>query len=950
MDHARIDALFEQALAQPPGQRDAWLAAACGSDLSLRDQVRRLLLADARAEGVLEHGPDLIAGVMAGEDIVPERFGVWRVLRRLGAGGMGEVWLAERDDAGFVQRAAIKQVAWPTPGLLQRFHRERQILAQLEHPGIARLIDGGVDDAGCPYLAMEYVEGTPIADRVRERALDPRATVQLLLRLCEAVQFAHRHLVVHGDIKPSNVLVAGDGRPRLLDFGVATVLAEDGQAARAATVARLLTPDYAAPELLAGAPATTAIDVYALGALAYELLTGARARRAGHDEPIRPPSAAIVRGGTARRRLLRGDLDRIVMTAMASEPAHRYASAEALAGDLQRWLDGRAISIRGGNRWYRLRRFTARNRVAVGAAIAIALTLSCATAYSVYQARAARQQMHRAEAVRRFLDNTFAQIDPAANKGEAVGMRELLQHSQQRLAAATDVPVAVRADLTTLIGGLYWNLADNVAAERALKAAAAMASGGGVPEAVEARTLTRLARVEQDRNDSRNAYRHAERAYALARQSDGPDSELADNARHMVVALRIDHAGAAHAEAAVRKLLADDRARRGDRSQPVVHDLILLGHALDLMARYDEAEAALDEAVATARSLNGTYFSYLGLALEFQGIVRTHRGDYAGAQETFADCLQVTSQLWGPDNVRSSIVRGQLLDVAARQGRLAPSLPGALALRDEARRMQRDRPDHYATSWQLLGDLHRGLGQLSEAEASYRQAIEAWRNVPEGGQSAGMADALAGLATVHELQGRYAEAEDASRRAIGVDLASPASPRQPMARHRALLADILRLRGRREDAVRQARQAVASLRGSPSPDVMGVHARLAAALLDAGDAPRAHAQAALALSIGSHVLPQDNWQIAPALFTLGRSELALGHGGEAETALRRALGLRDTRLPATDPRMLEVRVALVRALDMQHRSAQARSLRAAIEPLLSASPQANLLRRRLASR
>jgi serine/threonine-protein kinase len=960
MDHVRIDALFDQALAQPPGQRLAWLAAACGEDAELHRTVSRLLQADARAEGVLEHGAGLIAQVMVEATAAPRRFGVWRVLRGLGAGGMGEVWLAERDDAGFVQRAAIKQVAWPTPGLLERFRRERQILAQLEHPSIARLIDGGVDTAGCPWLAMEYVEGTPISDWVRERALDPHATVKLLVRLCEAVQVAHRNLVVHSDIKPSNVLVAADGSPKLLDFGVATVLAGDGDPGRAATATRLLTPDYAAPELLAGAGITTVVDVYALGVLGYELLAGGKPYRlvgGPVPPPVRPPSAAIsYHGGNnhARRRMLRGDLDRIVLTAMAADPGQRYASVETLAADLQRWLEGRAISVRGDSAWYRLRKFAARNRVAVGAAVAIVLVLSCATAYSTWQARIARQQMHRAEAVRQFLANTFAQIDPARNQGQQVGLHQLLEASERRLASA-GMPTAVRADLTTLIGTFYWNLADNTASERALESAVAMGAGGGVPDDVQARALATLARVEQDRSDYAAAYRHAERAYALALRGDATGGALTDTARHMLAALTVEHSGAARAEPALRALLADDRARHGARSQVVVDDLIVLGHALDTMARYQEAEAALQEAVATARELGGPYFSSLGLALDYLGIIRQHRGDYAGARRAFDECSRVTGQLWGASNVRSSIVRGQLLEVTVRQGQLATALPAVVAMREEARRLRQDRPDHYAATLQLLGKTRLGLGRLPQAEAAYRDAIVAWSKVPAGGQSPDAADALAGLAATLQLQGRLGEAEKAARRAIAIDEASAATPSQQLARHRAGLAGILRLRGRHTEAAKQTTDALARLRGargSDSPDAMLVRAQAALTLLDDHQARQAHAQAAAAMAIGARVLPPGNWQWAPALLALGRAELALGHAAAAETALRRGLALRDPLQPASDPRVLELRVALIRALDMQHKDGEATAQRAAIEPLLArtAAPYAMALRQRLAAR
>ena len=961
MDGERLERLFDEALGIPPERRAAWLDAACADDPPLRGRLQRLLDADARAAGVLEDGRGLIDDVLACAAEMPQRFGVWRTIRPLGAGGMGDVWLGERDDAGFVQRAAIKQVAWPTPGLLQRFRRERQILARLEHPGIARLIDGGVDDAGCPYLVMEYVEGTPIAAWVRDRGLGVRDTVELLLRVCDSVQFAHRNLVVHSDIKPSNLLVDDEGTPKLLDFGIARVLAEDGEAA--GTVARLMTPDYAAPELLAGGAITTSVDVYALGVLAYELLAGCKPYRlapsdAGTAFPVaRPPSTRAA--SRSRRRGLHGDLDRIVMAAMAPQPAQRYASVDALSADLRRWLEGRAISLRGGSAWYRMRRFVQRNRVPVAAAACVLVVLSGATAYSLHQASVAnlqaaraQQQAARADAVREFLDSTLTQIDPAANRGETVGMRELLERSERRLARAKGMPLAVRVDLTTLVGKLYWNLADNVATERVLEQAVALAQTGDVPAAVRARAWLALATVESDRGDNGQAYDHARRAYTLASAAatgDDPELEtLVASAQRLVASLSIEHDGAAQAEPVLRRLLASDQAHHGD-SQAVVDDHIMLGQALDTLGRYEAAETHLESAVAIARRLQGPTLSSLALSSDILGVVRTHRGDYVGASTAFIEAGKVTAMLWGRDNVRTSITREQLLEVAVLEGRFQASLPAALAMRDEAAGMRDARPDHYASSSRLVADALLGLGRLEEAEGEYRGTLESWRRVPEGERSAGMARTWAGLATTLMLEGRLAEAEAAVHEAIGIDrgavaATAPVSPTLPaLGRDLAILSQLARLRGSSVDALRDARAAVAALPDLPesaSPGQALARASLAEALLADGQADAALAQARRALDMGDLVLPDGNWQRTPLLLALARAELAAGQPGRAEALLGQAWPLHAAALPAGDPRRLQLQSLLLRAFAAQGKQADAASLRSRLLPRLEASPPA----------
>ncbi|HET8897978.1 MAG TPA: protein kinase [Rhodanobacteraceae bacterium] len=925
MNASRLDELFDAAQDIPLQKRAAWLDESCGNDMELRHALERLLAADAHPGGVLESAATLLTEVMVESTATPSAFGVWQVQGSLGAGGMGAVWLAERDDAGFVQRAAIKQVAYPTPGLLQRFERERQILARLEHPGIARLIDGGVDDAGCPYLAMEYVEGQRIDQWAREHTLDVRATVKLLLHVCDTVQYAHRNLVVHSDIKPSNILVGADGKPRLLDFGIAKVISEQA-GPDTQTAARLMTPDYAAPEWLAGAPATTAVDVYALGVLAYELLAGNKPYRLGRggmatselaDTTATAPSAAVQANrpdARRRKKLLHGDLDRIVLTAMAADPARRYATVAALATDLDHWLDGKPVAARGDGALYRLRKFVARNRVATATVIIAVLALLGATAYSLRQTQLARQQAMRAEAVRNFLDNTFAQMEPVSNHGKTVSLHDLLGHSERRLAKSSDMPLQVRVDLTTMIGKLYWNLADNANSERALRAAVALADNS-VPADIRAQSLLALAIVEHDRGETDSAFHHASLAHQLARRSAATDHTLADAAQRKLASMAIAHEGARRAVPLLRAQLASDRARHGD-SQQTIDDLTMLGRALDIMARYVESEITLTEAVAMARREGGSYRSRLGLALDLLGITQLHRGNYAAAEQTFTEAGAVTGGLWGENNVRASITRQQALMATALQGRFAHALPKAMAVRDEAEGMVQSRPDHLASSWRLLGDIRRGLGQLQAAEAAYRQAVSMWEKVPQGDRSDGIAATWSALSAVLCLQGRLADAEHAAHQAIAADQHAVSDAVPWLARDLAQLAEVLRRENRFPEALKQAQSAAAELpaeAGSLSPQTVRVQAQLAQALLDDKQNAAALKQACKAVATARKVLANDNWQNAAVLLTLARAQLAVGRTTDAVSTAQRALTLRTPRLPSTDPRVREIQAVLEKA-------------------------------------
>ena len=957
MNGQRLDELFDAAGDIPPERRAAWLDAACGEDDALRRKLAALLAADARTHGVLEDRPELLANLMGGDEDMPLQLGCWRIRRRLGAGGMGEVWLAEREEDGFTQHAAIKKVAWPTPGLLQRFRRERQILAQLEHPGIARLIDGGTDSSGCPYLAMEYVQGKRIDDWVRSRTLGVRATVRLLLQVCEAVQFAHRNLVVHSDIKPSNILVTDEGTPRLLDFGIAQVLSgDDGQATRTAT--RLMTPDYAAPEWLAGGRVTTAVDVYALGVLAFELLSGARPYRlerggdAAHqlaDMPTQSPSALLARDAPdrrARRRALHGDLDRIVQTAMARDPARRYASVEALAQDLRNWLAGRAVAARGDHAGYRLRKFVARNRVAVAAAAVIAFTLMAATGYSVRQARIARVQMHRAEAVRVFLANTFTQIDPSANHGRTVSMRELLERSERRLIDANDVPLQVRVDLATLIGTFYWNLADNVASERVLERAVTMADRGEVDHEIRSRALLALAKVEGDQFENEAAWRHAAQSLTLARQADQPDPDLIEAAQRIAATMAIAHEGPERAEQALRQLLAHDRAHYGV-SQKVADDLISLVQALMALQRYDEAEAAGLQAVEVGQRAQGTFGGRVGLARDLIGEIRVLRGDYAGARSMFAATIKSASTMWGADSVRASIVRSQLLQVAVLEGRFRQSISEVRAMRDEGLAFRTARPDHAAFCSLLLADTWFGLGKFADAERTYRASVPLLRAMPNGGHSDAMASALSNLALALRWRGRLGEAETAVRSAVAIDkdlrfTTEYALPQNlAMARDLSVLGVIVGLRGHPQQALQYARAAAAKLPNNAQSELplhAQVRARLAQALLDVGNTRAALTQARQAQVIANRRLPPDNWQRAEVQRVLGRALLAADSRDAAAAALQRTVALLEPVLNADDPRITQARFDLARALQQPDHAASSDRTQAGDTPTRGVQP------------
>jgi serine/threonine-protein kinase len=465
-DSARLFELFDALADIDPATRAARLAVLDAESPELARRLRSMLEADRRDEGPFDVGVrSLVHALAAGaeEPVVAsaasagQQIGPYRLLRSLGAGGMGDVWLAQRDGAGFSQQVALKLLrsGRANEEATRRFLQERRILAELAHPSIARFIDGGITADGTPWCAMEYIQGVVLDVWVRSHEVDRRARVRLIAEIAEAVGYAQSHLVVHRDLKPSNVLIDDEGRAHLLDFGIAKLL-ENAQVADGQTTGWFaLSPAYAAPEQILGERVSTATDVYALGVMLYELLTGMLphtrdprrldelVRQAG-EETIESPARRLRRrestdpATTARTTFARidADLDTVVMTALQRDPARRYAGASAFADDLRRWLDGRPVAARPDTSAYRMRKFVSRHRFAVGSASGVLLALIAGFGVALWQAREARAQAARAEA---------AAAEARRATAEAESMNRFIS---RRLVESTATNSAAGRDLT----------------------------------------------------------------------------------------------------------------------------------------------------------------------------------------------------------------------------------------------------------------------------------------------------------------------------------------------------------------------------------------------------------------------------------------------------------------------------------------------------------------------
>jgi serine/threonine-protein kinase len=670
--------------------RERWIETHCASRPDLAAELRSLVVF-AETAGPLERTERsaVFADALGARSGEGSTIAGWRLARRIGAGGMAEVFLAERDNAGVRQSAALKLLAdgFASPELHARFARERGILASLSDARIARYFDGGIAPDGRPWLAMEYVEGLPIDRHCRERRLPLRERLLLFREVCGAVAHAHRHLVVHRDIKPSNVLVSRDGQVKLLDFGIAKPLEPDKGDATHAT-ARLLTPHYASPEQLRGEPTSTATDVFLLGLLLYELVSGRRPfaehegdafalERALREEDAPRPSDALTRQPAAARppissRELRGDLDRIALLALRKDHAARYSSVERLDEDIARFLAGQPVAARGNAVGYRLRKWLARHRLAAAAAAGAMLVAIASAALLVRQNRIVAAERDRARtaaaeagAVRDFLLDLFAQADPAKTLGEALSIGAVLDKGGARIGEEFAQQPRVRAEMLHTIGAVYHALGNFGRARALVAQAVALRRQWPDANAELARSLVELAAIERD--DSR-----LEEAISIAREAvERAGANIDARARalnELGVGLLMRDEDLAAARTALDGALA---AYRAWPEPDPVRIAIATGNraAVDLgEGRLDAAESGFGEALAALAPRLGDIHPEVTALLYNLARLEERRGRLEAAEAHFARVLAAEAKVLGADHPDVAIDRTRLAYVESERG------------------------------------------------------------------------------------------------------------------------------------------------------------------------------------------------------------------------------------------------------------------------------------------
>jgi serine/threonine-protein kinase len=731
---------LREALDLAAGDRAVWLERVRVEDAGLHSTLQRLLQLDARDNLVVDRSLDSVAAdtlQVCETTRTGERIGPYRLRRKLGEGGMGSVWLADRVEGGFAQQVALKliRLGMDSSAVLAQFQRERQLLAQLNHSDIARLLDGGLDALGRPWFAMEYVAGTDLREWIDHGNADVRARLGLFLRLCRAVAYAHQRLIVHRDLKPSNVRVRADGTPCLLDFGIAKLV--DVDAAAEVTEHRFLTRAYAAPEQLSGGVLTTATDVFALGALLFELLTGLRhSSHRREDGTTTRPSAAVQAAAQPFSRAgashLRGDLDAVVLRALAAEPQRRYAGAEALADDVERFLDGRPVAARPDSVLYRSGKFVRRNRLATAAAGVAVLAMIVGTAASLWQAQRAGRMADRAERSKVFLVGLLEDANPFDDHpGRKAPPDRLLDNAIARIerdfADAPEVQIEMRQLIQlTLVrtGDPQRALA---LAQRNADAAGAR-YGTGSPEFGVA--LANLGLDQEQSGDAKSAMVTSTEAERLLRDA-GP-AYARDRISSMTSLAKLANArgDAADALSLHEAVLRERQELDGPESRDVAMDLMNLSADALYAERYVDAETLALRSHAMAVKFLGAEHARLIYVDNMLGLAQAHAGNVSEALATLNATERRVRATLKPDAPMLGSVLGSL--GTARY--FARDYDGALVALSESRRILTDA--RQATRGRVT--LRLGLVQLALHSSEALATLEASRReLAESGGGAG---------------------------------------------------------------------------------------------------------------------------------------------------------------------------------------------------------------------
>ena len=803
----RIEELFDRAADMREEERTLLLDRECGEDQVLRSQVESLILSSQKADtyihSVIQNAAE---GIVSTEPGLPagRQIGKYRIVRELGRGGMGTVYLATRADDEFHKEVAIKLVkaGAATEETLRRFRSERQILANLDHPNIARLLDGGTTDAGVPYVVMEYVEGEPLDAYADRNHLKIRERLLLFRKVCSAVQSAHQNLVVHRDIKPANILVTKEGEPKLLDFGIAKLTdPEDSLPSPLQTSAdlRLMTPDYASPEQVRGEAITTACDIYSLGIVFFELLTGLRPywfkeytpqeiisvicdkepgkpstavhRLTGKTEgSVTPESICNNRKTTLARlkRKLHGDLDNIAMMALRKEPKRRYVSIEQMSEDIRRHLEGLPVIARPATFRYRTRKFMRRHIAAVSAAGAVILMIAGLVGFYTHQLAnerdRAQTEAEKAKQVSAFLTGLFKVSDPGESKGKTITAQELLERGAARIDKELADQPEVQAEMMAVMGSVYQSLGLYHNAmplfEKALEIRKRI-HGPSHPDV--AASVNSLALVTQDLGNYPKAEKLFRQALAMRRELLGEGHADVAESLNDLASLDAEIGNYKAAEQLNREAWSIRRKLFGEESLQAAESMTDLGDVLHETGDYKTAIELHRKALEIRRKQLGENHPLVTQSLQSLAVALDTTRDYDTAVSLYRQALSIQKKLYGEEHPEIATTLVDLARVLRHKKDYAEAETLYRKALEMDRKLRGKNHPYVAYDLNSLASVLYLKGELAAADPVYREAIALYRLNSEDDS---LAPALIGYGTVLTEMGNPYKAEPLLREGV----------------------------------------------------------------------------------------------------------------------------------------------------------------------------------------
>ena len=939
----RLQALFRDASKLDASDREDFLHEHCADDPGLLDEVLTLLTSVGEEDAAFEKIVRDAAVDLTGQDTqvdTDRQIGNYQLIEWIGGGGMGSVYLAERVDDQFDHRVAIKllHASRRNKSMMQRFLAERQMLANLEHPHIARLLDGGETEDGIPFLVMEYVDGLPVDEYCDSNRLTVAERLRLFQKIADAIDYAHRNLVVHRDIKPSNILVTASGDPKLLDFGIAKYIGEDALARMAPVTLdgqSAMTPEFASPEQVRGQPISTATDIYSMGVLLYKMLCGRMpykpqigtgldlAQAILEDQPSRPSTALTeddtgelasaehisARRGTSAIRLksrLEGDLDNIVLMTLRKEPERRYASARALSEDIDRYLEHRPVSARADSALYRATKFARRNRVGVAVTMIVAALLTGA----VFQIN---QQRHRAsvaaaqsEQFASFLAELFAGASPGRAQGEVVTASDLLAAGVAEIDALSDQP-GVQARLLDVMGASYTQIGEfergGSLLERSLTIRESVLSRD--PAAL-AGTKRELAQAYKEQNKLEASEQTLEDALANLREVHGNTSEDIAFLMNRLGDVQRLQERTGEAVSTLRESVAMYAALGLEDSLGLIDAMGNLSIALDRAGQLDEAERLQEQVVAASRRRLGERHPSTIIRIGNLGLIQARLGKFGPSYETISESYALMQEVWStnPNQLTwATTIMGNALKWVGRFDEAEPVFSELMII---SRRAYSPDSPRYLHALYGQAALYVDWGRYADAMPAIEEIITTVSETPD------LPANMRGRATYRLAQslndlGDHARAEAKTRAMLAQPDGLRSTTRFVLQRE---LAVSLSHQGRFDEATALFEEVILGREERSGPESLGLIDVLTEASAHhrrRGEPAQALGLAARGNEIGLRITPRGTWLAATAIGEYGNALLALGQSDEAmpvleqaHADLERTFGPADARVRATE--------------------------------------------------